>query len=75
MICARGMAAGCIYIGCQLTGESRTQGEIAKEAQGNRSHYKKQIQRSITKTRIQSLAVINERARAYLIIQASIYCI
>jgi transcription initiation factor TFIIB len=28
-----GMAAACIYIGCQLTGESRTQGEIAKEAQ------------------------------------------
>jgi transcription initiation factor TFIIB len=28
-----GMAAACIYISCQLTGESRTQHEIAREAQ------------------------------------------
>jgi transcription initiation factor TFIIB len=28
-----GMAAACIYISCQLTGESRTQSEIAREAQ------------------------------------------
>jgi transcription initiation factor TFIIB len=28
-----GMAAACVYISCKLTGESRTQGEIAIEAQ------------------------------------------
>jgi transcription initiation factor TFIIB len=28
-----GMAAACIYISCQLTGESRTQGDIARVAQ------------------------------------------
>jgi transcription initiation factor TFIIB len=36
LTCGRGptgMAAACVYISCQLTGERRTQGDIAKEAQ------------------------------------------
>jgi transcription initiation factor TFIIB len=43
-----GMAAACIYISCQLTGEWRTQGEIAREAQVTevtiRNRYKELVQ-------------------------------
>ena len=44
-----GIAAACIYISSQLTDERRTQGEIAKEAQGTertiRNRYKELAQR------------------------------
>jgi transcription initiation factor TFIIB len=52
LTCGRGpsgMAAACVYISCQLTGERRTQGEIAKEAQVTevtiRNRYKELVER------------------------------